>query len=128
MALRSRLALSFCGLVALAPRLPASPVSCTIHPEKGASQEKLKSLAKISEEDARKSALVSLKDSAGATAKETELEAEHGCLVWSFDILLAGKAGIQEIQVDAGDGKVLSSKHESPKAEAGEKARDKAKS
>ena len=68
----------------------------------------------------------SFKDSSKATVKEAELEAEHGCLVYSFDIGVAGRTGIQEVQVDAGNGKVLSSKHESPKAEAAEKAKDKA--
>lgn len=58
--------------------------------------------------------------------KEAELEAEHGCLIYSFDIEVAGQTGIQEVQVDAGNGKVLSSKHESPKADAAEKAKDKA--
>jgi hypothetical protein len=124
---RASLVLAACGMVALASHAAALPVSCSIHPKKGASKTELASLARISEGDARNAALGSLKSAAGATVKETELEAEHGCLVWSFDIQLAGKAGIQEIQVDAGNGKILSSEHESPKAEAAEKARDKAK-
>jgi hypothetical protein len=104
----------------------ASPTPCTIHPKKGASEAELKSLAKVSEDDARKTALASLKDSSKGTVKQSELEAEHGCLVYSFDIAISGASGIQEVQVDAGDGKVLSSEHESPKAEAAEKAKDKA--
>ena len=48
-------------------------------------------------------------------------------MVYSYDIAVAGKSGIQEVQVDAGNAKVLSSEHESPKAEAAEKAKDKAK-
>jgi hypothetical protein len=39
---------------------------------------------------------------------------------------VSGKSGVQEVQVDAGNGKVLSSKHESPKKEAAEKAKEKA--
>jgi hypothetical protein len=101
--------------------------TCTIHPKKGASSAQLKSLARISELDARKTALASLKDGAGATVKESELEVERGCLVWSFDIAQVGRRGIQEVQVDAGDGNVHSSQHEGPKAEAADKARNKAK-
>jgi Peptidase propeptide and YPEB domain len=104
----------------------ASPAPCSIHPPKGASKADLTSLAKVTEADARKAALASLKDPSKGTIKESELESEHGCLVYSFDIAVAGTSGIQEIQVDAGNGKVLSSQHESPKAEAAEKARDKA--
>ena len=53
---------------------------------------------------------------------DAELEAERGCLIWSFDMRIAGKSGIQEIQVDAGTGNVLSVKHESARQEAAEKA------
>jgi predicted lipoprotein with Yx(FWY)xxD motif len=123
---RIRVGLALCSLVALAGVGLASPAPCTIHPKKGASKTELKALAKVSEEDARKTAVASLKDPSKGTVKESELESEHGCLVYSFDIQIAGASGIQEVQVDAGDGRVLSSVHESPKAEAAEKAKDKA--
>ena len=111
-------------LLAAAGMALAAPAPCTIHPGKAASKEELKSLARVTEDGARKTALASLKDPSKGTVKEAELEAEHGCLVYSFDIAVAGVSGIQEIQVDAGNGKVLSSKRESPKAEAAEKAKD----
>ena len=123
---RVRVGLILCSLLATAGIALASPAPCTIHPKKGASKADLKSLAKVSEDDARKTALASLKDPSKGTVKEAELESEHGCLVYSFDIAISGTSGIQEVQVDAGDGKVLSSEHESPKAEAAEKAKDKA--
>lgn len=123
---RARVGLALFSLLAAAGIALASPTPCTIHPKKGASKAELKSLAKVSEADARKTALASLKDPSKGTVKESELESEHGCLVYSFDIAISGVSGIQEIQVDAGNGKVLSSEHESPKAEAAEKARDKA--
>jgi hypothetical protein len=104
----------------------AAKAPCSIHPKKGATKEELMAMAKVTQADAQKAALASFKDSSKATVKEAELEAEHGCLVYSFDIEVAGRTGIQEVQVDAGNGKVLSSKHESPKAEAAEKAKDKA--
>ena len=114
--------LAFAGATLLAAGLP-----CSIHAKKGAKKDELAAMAKVSQDDAQKAALASLKDSSKATVKEAELEAEHGCLVYSFDIAIDGKTGVQEVQVDAGNGKVLSSKHESPKAEATEKAKDKPK-
>jgi hypothetical protein len=114
-------------LVTVAATASAAPVTCTVHPKKGATKEELAAMAKVTQADAQKTALASFKDPSKATVKEAELEAEHGCLVYSFDIEVTGKTGVQEVQVDAGNGKLLSSKHESPKAEAAEKAKDKAK-
>jgi uncharacterized membrane protein YkoI len=51
-----------------------------------------------------------------------EIEEEKGTLIFSFDIKTAGKSGIDEVNVDAITGKVLGVEHESPKAEAKEKA------
>jgi uncharacterized membrane protein YkoI len=82
-------------------------------------------MSKMTQVDAQRTALASFKDPSKASVKESELEVDHGCLIWSFDIEIAGGTGIQEVQMDAGSGKVLSSKHESPKAEAAEKAKDK---
>ena len=112
-------------LVTVAAAASAAPATCTVHPKKGATKEELATMAKVTQADAQKTALATLKDPSKATVKEAELEAEHGCLVYSFDIELAGKTGVQEVQIDAGNGKVFSSKHESPKAEAAEKAKDK---
>ncbi len=100
---------------------------CSFHPKKNASKDDLTAMARISQDDARKNALATFKDPGRATVKDAELEAENGCLVYSFDIAVRGKSGVQEVQVDAGNGKVLSSKHESAKAEAREKAKDKTK-
>ena len=118
------LALMF--LVAVAATASAAPRTCTIHPKPGATSEELAVMAKVTRPDAQRSALATLKDPSKATVKDAELEAENGCLVYSFDIEVAGKTGVQEVQIDAGDGKILSSKHETPKAEAAEKAKDKA--
>ena len=84
-------------------------------------------MAKVTQMDAQKRAMAALKDSSKATVKQAELEVEHGCLMYSFDMEVAGQKGVQEVQIDAGDGKVLSNKHEGPKAEAADKAKDKAK-
>lgn len=56
-----------------------------------------------------------------------ELEQEDGKLIYSFDIKVPGKAGIEEVAVDAKTGKVLSVEHETPTDEATEARADKAK-
>jgi uncharacterized membrane protein YkoI len=65
--------------------------------------------AKITEDSARALALAKVPH---ATIKEVELEQEHGALVWSFDLVVAGKPGIEEVNVDALTGKIVSVEHE----------------
>ena len=104
--------------------LAAQKMDCSIRPPKGAGRADLLKLAKVGQADAQKAALASKGISAGATVAESELEIESGCLVWSFDLKLPDKVGVQEVMIDAGNGKVLSSAYESPKKEAAEKAKD----
>ena len=59
-----------------------------------------------------------------ASVASGELEAEGGCLIYSFDIQIPGKQSIVEVAVDAGTGKVLAKKHEGPNAQNAEKAAD----
>jgi uncharacterized membrane protein YkoI len=49
-----------------------------------------------------------------------ELETERGRQVYSFDIAVPNRAGIEEIQIDAADGKLISRRHETDAAEATE--------
>ena len=49
-----------------------------------------------------------------------ELEREQGTLIYSFDIKVPGKEGIQEVHVDANTGAVLKMEHESAEDEASE--------
>jgi len=79
----------------------------------------LHAAAKVSEDSAR---AIALRAVPGATVKEGELEKEKGKLIWSFDLKVAGKKGIEEVQVDAITGKVLSHEHESDAAEKKEAA------
>jgi len=65
--------------------------------------------AKISEDSAR---AVALRRVPGGMIQELELEREGGKLVYSFDIKVARKAGITEVQVDALTGKIVSVEHE----------------
>lgn len=75
----------------------------------------LPALAKILFESALKAALVAVP---GQVIK-AELEVEDGNLMYSFEIVDAGKA-ITEVEIDAGDGKVLGTEDES-KEEPGAK-------
>jgi len=76
--------------------------------------------AKISEADARK---IALKRVPG-TIESGELEREFGRLIYSFDIKVAGKAGITEVAVNAIDGKIVNVSKETPKKEAAEKKQE----
>ena len=109
------------AVVALAGALPVLAAEpCSIHPAKGMSDTQLMGLAKVSRAEAEKIAIASLKMKSGVSTSGAELEAEHGCLLWSFDLRVAKKAGVEEVQIDAGNGKVLSVKHETPRQEAAE--------
>lgn len=111
------------GLSACLPAAAAS-MKCSVHPQAGATTSSLKTMAKVTRDAAQKTAL-----SPYATTKtrvsEGELEAENGCLVYSFDIRVDGKPGVDEVLVDAGTGKVLDRQHETPKQESDEAAADK---
>jgi uncharacterized membrane protein YkoI len=50
-----------------------------------------------------------------------ELEEESGRLVYSFDLRVPGRSGVEEIQVDARNGDVVLRQHETDQAEAQEK-------
>ncbi len=77
--------------------------------------------AKVAETDARATALAAVP---GGTVKDFELEREGGALIYSYDITVAGKSGIDEVHVDAMTGKLLSTDHETPADEAAEAKED----
>lgn len=56
--------------------------------------------------------------------KSAELEREHGRLIYSFDIAVPGRAGIEEVQISAIDGKLVSLQHETPAKERREARAD----
>ncbi|MBV9901120.1 MAG: PepSY domain-containing protein [Alphaproteobacteria bacterium] len=49
-----------------------------------------------------------------------ELETERGRLIYSFDIQVPGRSGVEEVQISALDGSLISRKHESAAAESRE--------
>ena len=81
-------------------------------------QADLQKEAKVSEADARATAL---KQVPNGTVKSVELEREHGKLIYSYDITVAGKTGIDEVNINAMDGSVVGKpQHETPKSEKAE--------
>jgi hypothetical protein len=79
--------------------------------------------AKITLDSARAIALH--KVPRGTVASE-ELERENGHLIYSFDVKVPGKSGIQEVNVNAINGAVLGVHHENAAAEQKEARADSA--
>lgn len=67
--------------------------------------------------EARKTALAKVPNGA---VKNSELEREHGVLVWSFDLTEPSVNWVTEVQVDAKSGRIVSIKKESVAQEANE--------
>jgi len=84
---------------------------------------KLAKTAKITEDSAAKVAQAKLP---AGKIEAVELENEHGKLQYSYDIKVAGKSGIEEVNVNAMDGSVIGVEHESAATVAKETAAEKA--
>lgn len=97
---------------------------CASEREDSAGKAKLMAEAKISQDDAQKTALAQVPN---GTIKEGELEKEHGKLQWSFDVATPGTTGITEVNVDAITGTVINTEKESEESEAKEGAGKKEK-
>src|SRR5437870_12076786 len=82
------------------------------------SQAALRKEAKVAEADARKTALAQVP---GGKVQSHELERENGKLIYSYDIKVAGKSGIEEVNIDAVTGAIVANELEDAKAEAKEK-------
>lgn len=78
-------------------------------------------LAKISEDSALKVAMARMP---GAKVQALELENENGHLMWSWEMKLEGKTGVEEVNVNALDGGIIAVEHENPAAERREQQRD----
>jgi uncharacterized membrane protein YkoI len=100
-------------ICALAAALPASATErCSIHPAKGMSGSQLAALAQVSQAEAEKTAVAKIGGKKAVSIVGVELESERGCLIWTFDLRIAGESGVQEVHIDAGNGNVLSVEHE----------------
>lgn len=91
---------------------------CESEKREEANQQKYMAQAKVSQADAQATALAQVQN---GTVKESELEKEHGKLIWSFDIATPDTKDITEVNVDAITGTVVSKEMEKPENEAKEK-------
>jgi len=82
---------------------------------------KLKAEAKIKETDA---VAIARKEVPSGKIESGEIEREGGKLIYSFDIKVPGKSGIEEVNVDAMTGRLIAHEHETPKAEKREAAKE----
>lgn len=76
---------------------------------------------RISMQSARASALALVPH---GRIKSAELEREHGRLIYSFDIEAPDRPGVEEVQISALTGRLVSRRHESPAAERRETRTD----
>jgi uncharacterized membrane protein YkoI len=86
--------------------------------EAATSRAALRKQVKLAERDARRTALSQVP---GGKVQSHELERENGKLIYSYDIKVAGKSGVEEVNIDAVTGAVVAHEHEDAKAEAKEK-------
>jgi uncharacterized membrane protein YkoI len=77
--------------------------------------------AKITEAQAKE---IALTKAPGGKIISSELEKEHGRLIWSFDISTPNSKDITEVDVNAKTGTIISVKTETPKDEGKEKEED----
>jgi uncharacterized membrane protein YkoI len=61
---------------------------------------------------------------ANSVIADQGIEMEGGRLVYSFDMRVTGRRGIEEVLVDAMTGAIISVEHEGPAQEAAERAQD----
>ncbi len=91
------------------------------HHKKVETQADLQKEAKMTMIDARAMASRTVP---GATIQAGEIEREGGKLIYSFDMKVPGKAGIDEVNIDAMTSKLVSHQHETPKDERAESKAD----
>jgi uncharacterized membrane protein YkoI len=106
------------GLVLVAALIAGCESEKHEESHKEARQAKLMAQAKVTQTDAQATALAQVPN---GTVKESELEKEHGKLIWSFDVATPDTKNITEVNVDAITGQVVSKEIETPKDESKEK-------
>ena len=100
----SAAAIAFAGAILAAPAVAQGKET----------QAQLRKDAKVSTAKARATAL---KEVPNGRVQKTELERENGKLIYSFDIKVPGKSGVEEVNVDAVSGAMVAHEHETPKME-----------
>jgi uncharacterized membrane protein YkoI len=84
--------------------------------------EALVKRATVNEADAAKAAQARVKH---GRIQAVELEDEGGKLIYSYELKVAGRSGVEEVNVDAKTGKVVNVEHETAKSEKKEAAQEK---
>src|SRR5213075_2055839 len=105
-------------LVAMVPVANAATTTTTTKSKHHSSH----STAKVSLDSARATALAQVPN---CKVESEELEKEHGKLIYSFDLKVPGKSGVEEVQVDAMTGKVVNTHHETASSEHKEATKEK---
>ncbi len=95
--------------------------AAALSPEQARLQAEFQKEAKISMDEAKTIALKHVKN---GTIESSELEREHGKLIYSFDIREAARKDVTEVTVDALNGKIVAIVHENLKKEAAEKMKE----
>lgn len=94
------------------------------HPHHAAKPDSaLAAHARVKMQTARATALARVP---GSKFKAVELEREKGIVIWSFELVVPGKPGIEEVNVGALNGKVISVQHEGARTEASEARQERA--
>ena len=81
-------------------------------------------LVKEAKIDEKTAATTALKAVPNGRISSVELEKEDGKFIYSYDVKVPGKSGIEEVHVDAITGELVSNVHESPADEKAEKAKE----
>jgi len=92
----------------------AQKPECSLRPLRGTSHEDLSRMARVTSKDAEARAIASVAPEKVTSIMSSGVEVVNGCLAWPFDLRFANKGGVQEVMVDAGDGRILSSEYEPP--------------
>ena len=103
--------------IAAAAVLSAAAASGAAAQQGHETQAQLRREARVTEAQARRTALAAVPH---GRIRSAELEREHGRLIYSFDIAVPGRRGIEEVNVNAIDGRIVAHEHEGPAAERAE--------
>lgn len=82
---------------------------CSARPPRKAREDDLRGWVKVPQEAASKAASASVQPRRATDVISSDAEVLEGCLVWPFTLRMPGLRGVQEVFVDAGDGKVVRS-------------------
>lgn len=110
--------LACAGAFLMAAARPAVAQQAASNPGSPKIDPKLAAAVKLSLDSAR---VIALHAVPRGTVASEELEREHGRLIYSFDLRVPGRQGVQEVNVNAITGAVVGVHHESPASEQREK-------